>query len=41
PHALIQDAGHTQIEPGTKTALAVGPARDEDVDAVTGHLSLF
>merc|ERR1712046_149523 len=34
----IQDAGHTEIDPGTTTVLAVGPALNKDVDAVTGHL---
>ncbi|MDL5361694.1 peptidyl-tRNA hydrolase Pth2 [Halalkalicoccus sp. NIPERK01] len=41
PHAVIRDAGHTQLESGTVTALAVGPAADDRVDRVTGHLSLF
>ena len=41
PHALVRDAGHTQLDPGTLTALAVGPARDVDVDRVTGDLSLY
>ncbi|MGM0592238.1 MAG: peptidyl-tRNA hydrolase Pth2 [Halobacteriota archaeon] len=41
PHAIIRDAGHTQVEPGTVTALAVGPGDDDTVDRVTGHLSLF
>jgi len=41
PHALVRDAGHTQLEPGTTTALAVGPAADDRVDAVTGDLSLY
>ncbi|MEF8774268.1 MAG: peptidyl-tRNA hydrolase Pth2 [Halobacteriales archaeon] len=41
PHAAVRDAGHTQLEPGTVTTLAVGPAADDRVDAVTGHLSLY
>lgn len=41
PHAIIRDAGHTQLEPGTATTLAVGPARDDLVDRVTGDLSLY
>ncbi|MFB6101040.1 MAG: peptidyl-tRNA hydrolase Pth2 [Haloplanus sp.] len=41
PHAIIRDAGHTQLEPGTVTTLAVGPAEDDVVDRVTGDLSLY
>ncbi len=41
PNALVRDAGHTQVESGTLTALAVGPAADDEVDAVTGELSLL
>ncbi|QLH77342.1 peptidyl-tRNA hydrolase [Halosimplex rubrum] len=41
PHAVVRDAGHTQLEPGTASALAVGPARDDLVDKVTGDLSLY
>ncbi|QDX39812.1 peptidyl-tRNA hydrolase Pth2 [Salarchaeum sp. JOR-1] len=41
PSAVIEDAGHTQVEPGTPTALAIGPAAEADIDAITGDLSLF
>ena len=39
--SLIQDAGMTEIPPGTITALGLGPARSEDLDRITGSLSLL
>jgi len=41
PNALVRDAGRTQIDSGTLTALGVGPANVEEVDTVTGDLKLL
>ena len=41
PAEYIEDAGRTQIEPGTITVCAVGPSRADLVDQVTGHLKLY
>ena len=41
PNAVIRDAGHTQLDSGTATTLAVGPGEASLVDSVTGNLSLY
>ncbi len=39
--AMISDAGLTCVKPGTVTCCAIGPAENEDIDAVTGELKLI
>ncbi|MBW3018849.1 peptidyl-tRNA hydrolase Pth2 [Candidatus Woesearchaeota archaeon] len=39
--ALITDAGHTHLRPGTITCVGIGPADAEKIDEVTGELKLI
>lgn len=41
PCSLITDAGHTQVEPGSKTAVAIGPAPEQEIDEITDKLKLL
>ena len=41
PVFLVQDAGLTQLKPGTKTCLGIGPAQENKIDEITGNLKLL
>lgn len=41
PCGLVEDAGLTQLEPGTPTAVGIGPAADDEVDQLTGNHKLY
>ena len=40
-HYLVEDAGRTQVAPGSRTVLAVGPAPVKVLDPITKHLKLY
>lgn len=37
----VHDAGRTQIPSGSFTVLALGPAQEDELEALTGHLKLL
>lgn len=39
--SVITDAGHTHVAPGTVTCMAIGPAKDSEIDAVVHDLKLY
>jgi PTH2 family peptidyl-tRNA hydrolase len=38
---IIQDAGYTEVKPGTVTVLGLGPDNSHKIDKITGNLPLL
>lgn len=41
PCYLVIDAGHTQVEPNSKTVMGIGPVAVSKIDKITGSLKLL
>ena len=39
--AVITDAGHTVVEPGTKTCCGIGPDKEKEIDKITRELDAY
>jgi peptidyl-tRNA hydrolase, PTH2 family len=40
-NSVVQDAGRTEVEPGTYTCLGVGPDKASVIDKMTGELKMM
>lgn len=38
---IVRDAGQTQVAPGSRTVIAIGPAPKSVLEQLTGHLKLY
>ncbi|MFX1419777.1 MAG: peptidyl-tRNA hydrolase Pth2 [Promethearchaeota archaeon] len=41
PYFIVNDAGLTQLSPGTITAIGIGPVLSKEIDKITGDLKLL
>jgi PTH2 family peptidyl-tRNA hydrolase len=41
PYFIVNDAGLTQLPPGTMTAVGIGPILSKEIDKITGDLKLL
>jgi len=41
PCSLIRDAGRTQVEPGSLTAVGIGPEKEDKISKITKKLKLL